>query len=72
MVSGTVFTYPDRLDFRSVKVLVAAKLSGTDLERKRVDFGSGGGGDMTHQQFVKAFPFGKIPGLKTSTGLQVY
>ena len=72
MVSGTVFTYPDRLDFRSVKVLVVAKLSGKELDRQRVDFGDGGGGgDLTHQQFVKSFPFGKIPGLKTSSGLQV-
>ena len=73
MVSGTVFTYPDRLDFRSVKVLVVAKLSGKELDRQRVDFGDGGGGggDLTHQQFVKSFPFGKIPGLKMSSGLQV-
>ena len=63
MVAGTVFTYEERPDFRSVKVLVTAKLSGKELERKRVGSQANG---LSRIDFAKAFPFGRIPGLQIS------
>ena len=71
MSSGTVFTYPEnRLDFRSVKLLVTAKLSGKELKTEHVSFGGGGGvGVLPHKEFVQKFAFGKIPSLETDSGL---
>ena len=72
MSSGTVFTYPEnRLDFRSVKLLVTAKLSGKELKTEHVIFGDGDGGGkaLPHKEFLQKFAFGKIPSLETDSGL---
>ena len=65
MVLGTVYTYPDRIDFRSAKLLITAKISGAELDQKFVhDKAAKDAVGVSHLEFIKKFPFGRIPGLE--------